>query len=76
MADYIHELNGSRDSIERSIYLAAAKQAKEQFDPRNDPALVLAGEGWHAGVIGIVAGRLAEKYVTRLIVAEALQEKL
>ncbi len=62
LADYIHELNGSRDSIERSIYLAAAKQAKEQFDPRNDPALVLAGEGWHAGVIGIVAGRLAEKY--------------
>ena len=35
---------------------------KEQYDPQNDPALVLAGTGWHAGVIGIVAGRLAEKY--------------
>ncbi len=62
LADYIHQLNSSRESLERSIYLAANKQAKEQFDPHNDPALVLAGTGWHAGVIGIVAGRLAEKY--------------
>ena len=35
---------------------------KERFDPENDAALVLAGVGWHAGVIGIVAGRLAEKF--------------
>ena len=61
MADYIHELNNSRDSLERSVYLAANKQIKEQFDP-NDSAFVLAGRGWHAGVIGIVAGRLAEKF--------------
>ncbi len=62
LAEYIHELNKSRDSLERSIYLAAAKQAKEEFDPENDPALVLSGRGWHVGVIGIVAGRLAEKF--------------
>jgi len=62
LAEYIHELNGSRDSLERSVYLAAHKQAKEQFDPAGDAALVLAGHGWHLGVIGIVAGRLAEKY--------------
>lgn len=61
LAEYIHQLNNSRDSLERSVYLAAAKQIKEQFDPA-DPAFVLAGSGWHAGVIGIVAGRLAEKY--------------
>jgi single-stranded-DNA-specific exonuclease len=62
LAEYIHELNGSRESLERSIQLAAAKQIKEQFDPDGDSALVLAGRGWHAGVIGLVAGRLAEKY--------------
>lgn len=62
LADYIHQLNGSRDTLERSIYLAANKQAQEQFDPQQDPALVLAGVGWHVGVIGLVAGRLAEKY--------------
>jgi len=62
LAEYIDELNKSRDSLERSVYLAANKQLQQQFDPHGDAALVLAGEGWHAGVIGIVAGRLAEKY--------------
>lgn len=62
LAEYIHELNGSRDSLERSIYKQAAAQLKAQFDPESDPALILAGHGWHAGVIGIVAGRMAEKY--------------
>ncbi len=62
LAEYIHELNSSRDSLERSIQLAASKQIKEQYDPDSDAALVLAGRGWHVGVIGLVAGRLAEKY--------------
>lgn len=62
LAEYIHELNNSRQHLERSIYLAAQKQAQDAFDPHGDPALVLAAHGWHPGVIGIVAGRLAEKY--------------
>jgi single-stranded-DNA-specific exonuclease len=62
LAEYIHELNSSRQSLERSIYLAAKKQAEKQFDPWSDAALVLADVDWHRGVIGIVAGRLAEKY--------------
>ncbi len=62
LAEYVHELNTNRDSLERSIYLAAKKQVAEQFDAKNDSALVLAGRGWHAGVIGIVAGRIAEKF--------------
>lgn len=68
LAEYIHELNSSRDSLERSIQLAAAKQIKEEFDADNDPAFVLAGRGWHPGVIGIVAGRLADKYHRPVIV--------
>ena len=62
LADYIHQLNSSRQSLERSIYLAAKKQAEKEFDPWTDAALVLADVDWHRGVIGIVAGRLAEKY--------------
>lgn len=62
LARYIHGLNDSRQKLERSIYLAANKQAKEEFNPEKDAALVLADRGWHPGVIGIVAGRLAEKY--------------
>ena len=62
LAAYLHELNSSRESLERSIYLAAHKQAIERFDPQADAALVLADRGWHPGVIGIVAARLAEKF--------------
>jgi single-stranded-DNA-specific exonuclease len=42
--------------------LAATKQIKEQVDLENDAALVLADHGWHPGVLGIVAGRLAERH--------------
>jgi single-stranded-DNA-specific exonuclease len=68
LADYIHQLNSSRESLERSVFLAAQKQAKNEFDPEADPALVLNGVGWHLGVIGVVAGRLAERYGKPVIV--------
>jgi single-stranded-DNA-specific exonuclease len=53
--------------------MQAHRQAEETFDPKNDAAIVLASAGWHAGVIGIVAGRLAEKY-HRPVVLIALDE--
>jgi single-stranded-DNA-specific exonuclease len=72
LAEYLHELNGSRESLERSVYLAANKQAQEQCDAGLE-ALVLSGRGWHPGVIGIVAGRLAEKF-HRPVILIALDE--
>ncbi|MGL4512132.1 MAG: single-stranded-DNA-specific exonuclease RecJ [Lacipirellulaceae bacterium] len=68
LADYVDELNETRKSVERSVLLAARKQAKERFDPLRDPALVLADHDWHAGVIGIVAGKLAEQHHKPVIV--------
>lgn len=68
LAAYIDQLNGTRDTLQRSVTLAAQKQAKEDFDTDNDPALVLAGVGWHQGVIGVVAGRLSEKYAKPVVV--------
>jgi single-stranded-DNA-specific exonuclease len=62
LAEFIHGLNDQRQSLERSVYKAANKLAHELGAPAGLPALVLAGRGWHAGVIGIVAGRLAEQY--------------
>ena len=62
LAQYIDQLNGSRQTLERSMQIAARKQIEERFNEADDPAFVLADRGWHAGVIGIVAGRLAEKY--------------
>lgn len=62
LAEFIHGLNDQRQTLERSVYRAAHKIAEEKYDPAQSAALVLAGRGWHAGVIGIVAGRLAEQY--------------
>lgn len=62
LAEYIDRLNSDRESLERSIVIAAGKQAKEQFDVERDPALVLSAPGWHLGVIGVVASRISEKY--------------
>lgn len=73
LAQYIHQLNESRQTLERSVYLAAHKLAVDEFDPANNAALVLAGRGWHPGVIGIVAGRLAEK-LHRPVVLLSLDE--
>ena len=72
LADYIHQLNSSRESLERSVYLGAVKQIKEQFS-EDEPAFVLASADWHAGVIGIVAGRLADKFA-RPVVLISLDE--
>ena len=73
LAAYLDQLNENRLHLERSIYLAANKQIKERFNPSDDAALVLAERGWHQGVIGIVAGRLAEKF-HRPVIIIALDE--
>jgi len=54
--------NRRRQEIERAILDEADAQVAETFDPDRDAAIVAAGPGWHTGVIGIVASRLAEKY--------------
>ena len=63
LAQQIDELNTQRVEVEREILQAARAQVREQFSPIEDhTALVLSGVGWHPGVIGIVAGRIAEQF--------------
>jgi single-stranded-DNA-specific exonuclease len=58
---YIDGLNESRKKLERDILKSAEQQIDEKsYD--SDAALVLEGEDWHKGVIGIVASRLVDKY--------------
>jgi single-stranded-DNA-specific exonuclease len=62
LAEFIHGLNEQRQTLERSVYRAANRDARELCEGTGAMALVLSGRGWHPGVIGIVAGRLAEEY--------------
>ena len=53
------ELNRERQGIEGDIFQECVRHLEEA--PQRD-AIVLAGDQWHQGVVGIVASRLAEKY--------------
>jgi single-stranded-DNA-specific exonuclease len=58
IATELDRLNGERRAIEAMVTEAAEALARAQ---RGRAVAVVAGEGWHPGVIGIVAGRLKEK---------------
>lgn len=51
--------NQERQAIEAGVLEQATALAEQQ---RNLPVILVAGEGWHQGVIGIVAGRLKERF--------------
>jgi single-stranded-DNA-specific exonuclease len=61
IAHRLDELNRERRTIEAAVLDAAMDEAKKAGDDLG-PLILVAGEGWHPGVIGIVAGRLAERF--------------
>lgn len=61
LAQRLDTLNRERQSIEGSVLEAALIEAERQVR-EGRPVIVVAGEGWHAGVVGIVAGRVKERY--------------
>lgn len=54
--------NRRRKSIDEATLQEALEQIEQVCDLENDKAIILASEGWHQGVIGIVASRLVEKF--------------
>jgi single-stranded-DNA-specific exonuclease len=63
-------LNGDRQQAETRILFAAEAACSPQA---SQGAIVVAGEGWHPGVVGIVASRLVERW-RRPCVVIALEE--
>ncbi len=60
IARELEELNQQRQAVDRAT-LADARKKLEQTDLDARWGLVLAQEGWHPGVIGIVASRIVEE---------------
>lgn len=60
LAQTLCRLNRDRQTTEAEIYREATAKLKKTQG--SDRAIVLAGENWHQGVIGIVASRLCEEY--------------
>lgn len=62
--DLTQKLNGynlTRQEIEKDIYNEAIKQIEKE-NLSEDSVIVVAGNGWHHGVIGIVASKITENY--------------
>ena len=63
LAQQLDALNASRKDVERDVTeQAIAAVEAGPVRPDSLPAIVVSGEGWHPGVVGIVAGRLRERY--------------
>jgi single-stranded-DNA-specific exonuclease len=61
-AEYLDDCNRRRQDLERAMVAEAHGMIDAQGGLGDRKAVVLGNAGWHAGVIGIVAGRLAEIY--------------
>lgn len=57
----LHEYNLDRQEIEAAVLFEAIEQAESAADD-GSPLIMVSGENWHPGVIGIVASRLKERY--------------
>ncbi len=72
LAEQLHSANLLRRTTEAKILKEAEKAASAMLSGR-EKIITLSGEGWHHGVIGIVASRLVEKF-NRPVFLIALEE--
>lgn len=60
LADRLNEFNAQRKEIEAYVLLSAIEMLEGM--PQEYPIAFAAGKDWHQGVVGIVAGKLKERY--------------
>ncbi len=60
IANILESENRNRKDIDENTFKEALEMIETEFDEQNDRAVVLMREGWHPGIIGIVASRIVE----------------
>lgn len=68
LAAELDALNASRKDVEREVQEEAVRIIEQEMNQPEAPCLLVAADGWHPGVIGIVAGRLRERYRKPVVV--------
>ena len=62
LAEELCEANRERQLEENNIMNEAYEKIEREHDFEHDPVIVLAADGWHHGIIGIVASRITDRY--------------
>lgn len=62
LAEQLNICNKERKDIQQKMFKEACAQADKFLEKGDLPALVLYGENWHPGIIGIVAAKITETY--------------
>lgn len=76
-ANALKNLNAERKIIEQQIFLEAVAQAEKILaDNETSHSLVICGDGWHLGVLGIIAARIVEVYGIPTIILSTDKEGL
>ena len=68
IAQELEAHNSERRAVEAAVLEQALTRAAAVMDGGSCHSLVLAGDGWHPGVLGIVASRIVEKYCRPTVV--------
>lgn len=76
IANVLEAENRQRKNIDEETFKMAQQIVDEKFDLSENYGLVLDQEGWHPGVIGIVASRVVEKYYRPTIMISILDENI
>ena len=61
LAEFLDKQNRERQEVEKQIFAAAEEKIAAEFNS-DHAAIVVSARGWHPGVLGIVASRIAHKY--------------
>lgn len=69
----LNELNRVRQTLCQEVFMQADDMVQKEGNKY--PAIVLANEGWHIGIIGIVASKLVEKYYKPVFLMSYVKEK-
>ena len=75
IAEQLNQLNAERQQAEKQIVEEAMARVAGEASIRDAWCMVVDGEGWHKGVIGIAASRLVDRYSRPVLVVTATAPK-
>lgn len=62
LAEGLDQQNSDRRAVEDRVFQEAEAQIAEIFVPERDASIIVGADGWHPGVVGIVASRIMRRY--------------